>query len=54
MLDRRDAALERIATLFAEVEGGGESGSRLAEIKRELIVLRYVDRYLEAASGEMD
>ncbi len=52
MLDRRDASLATIASRWATVEASGEGSKRaseLLEIKRELIVLRYVDRYLEAA-----
>ena len=57
MVARRQAALARVAQHFAALESGGagqagQSGKSgkdavLAEIKRELILLRYVQRYLE-------
>lgn len=52
MLDRRDAILEAVAGLWERVEAGepDETGT-LGEIKRQLILLRYVARYLEAADG---
>ena len=56
MLDRREAAHAEIARLFERVEGpgAGDVESHLAEIKRQLILLRYVDRYLEATDGDLD
>lgn len=54
MLDRKDESMATVAALFAEIEAGDESSARLAQIKRELIVLRYVERYLEAAADEID
>ncbi len=50
MLDRRDQALKQIERLFGKVrEHPSASQAELAAIKRELISLRYIDRYLEAA-----
>jgi Fe-S protein assembly co-chaperone HscB len=43
---RRDAALERVAAGFARFEAGGGRGE-LAAIKEQLILLRYVRRYLD-------
>ena len=55
MLDRRDGAIAEIAQSFESVERGDDDQlSRLHEIKRHLILLRYVDRYLEAADGDLD
>jgi molecular chaperone HscB len=58
MLDRRDAALAEIARLWEVVEAGPDSMSDEAQpleaIRRELIVLRYVARYLEATDGDLD
>ncbi len=48
MLERKDVALDQVATLFAEIEAGQSANERLMAIKRELIILRYVERYLEA------
>ena len=54
MLDRRDAALEAMAALWDEVESGDvELDPALAQIKRQLILLRYINRYLEAADGDI-
>lgn len=55
MLDRRDAALDELARLWDAVETeAGDTDAALHEIKRQLILLRYVGRYLEAADGEID
>ena len=54
MLDRKDEAMATVAALFAGIEAGQETSPRLAQIKRELIVLRYVERYLEASADEID
>lgn len=54
MLDRRDAALDQVARLWDAVETGENPGSELAEIKRQLILLRYIGRYLEAADGDIE
>lgn len=50
MLDRKDAALSRVGALWAEYEAG--EAAVLPEIKTQLILLRYVARYLEAASDD--
>ena len=46
MKARRDAAVATLAGLFARGD--------LAEIKRQLIVLRYLDRYLEECDAALD
>lgn len=46
MLERRDATLERVAALFADFESTGNT-ELLAAIKAQLIVLRYIRRYLD-------
>jgi molecular chaperone HscB len=49
MHERRDASLARVAEGFADIEASAaDREERLAAIKRALIVLRYIDRYLEA------
>lgn len=53
MRARRREALGRVKALFAE----GASTSRaeqLAQIKRQLILLRYVERYLEECDAALD
>lgn len=50
MKARRKAALERIGTLFA---AGGRSGEHLSDIKQQLILLRYVERYLEECDSAL-
>jgi molecular chaperone HscB len=52
MQARRRAALERVRALF--VEDSGDRAVRLAEIKRQLILLRYVERYLEECDSFLD
>lgn len=56
MRGRRRAALARVAALFAEL--GGQAGearaATLARIKDQLILLRYVDRYLEECDAALD
>lgn len=55
MLDRRDDTLAQVASLFADLEGAIAEGSSeseraiatLATIKKHVIVLRYVRRYLD-------
>ena len=47
MLDRRDALISRVASSFAAVEETPANVAPLDEIKRALIELRYVVRYLE-------
>ena len=46
MAARRDAAVGKLSALFASGE--------LAEIKRQLIVLRYLGRYLEECDAALD
>lgn len=46
MKERRAAALDRLSALFEHDD--------LAAIKRELILLRYVDRYLEECDSALD
>ena len=48
MLDRRDRALAAIAERFASLESeAGDRPAELAIIKKQVILLRYVRRYLE-------
>ncbi len=46
MAERRKAAVDRLAGLFAANE--------LAQIKEQLILLRYLDRYLEECDAALD
>jgi molecular chaperone HscB len=56
MRARRREALERVAALFAALEGatGVARAEQLAQIKRQLILLRYVARYLEECDAALD
>lgn len=56
MRARRRAALERVKALFAAAEGaaGEARAAQLAEIKGQLILLRYVARYLEECDAALD
>ena len=56
MRARRREALERVKALFADVEGqtGSPRAARLAQIKGQLILLRYVSRYLEECDAALD
>lgn len=54
MTARQDQALAAIATAFAAVEAGGADEGALATIKTQLILLRYVSRYLEEFDDEDD
>lgn len=66
MVARRQAALERVAGHFAAIDvaaidrgGPGQHGqdserAGLADIKRELILLRYIQRYLEAFADDFE
>jgi len=54
MRARRREALERVKALFAGVEGSADRAEQLAQIKRQLILLRYVDRYLEECDAALD
>ena len=47
MQGRREAALDRVRQLFV---GGGDR----AEIKQQLILLRYIERYLEECESALD
>ena len=46
-LDRRDEALVRIGRHFSVLASAADKSALLDEVKRELILLRYVHRYLE-------
>jgi molecular chaperone HscB len=50
MQARYDATMASIARLFAEHERTGDAG-RLAEVKRELVALRYFRRFLDESEG---
>ncbi len=55
MRARRTAAFERIGALFADLDAAGDTRTtRLGEIKQQLILLRYVERYLEQCEGALD
>lgn len=55
MRARRREALGRVAALFAEARGAGAARvEQLAQIKGQLILLRYVDRYLEECDAALD
>lgn len=67
MLKRRDEAMGRVAVLFAALErsagspgstasAGAGSGAQagLDEIKQEIILLRYIHRYLEAIEDDLE
>jgi molecular chaperone HscB len=47
MLDRRDEALGRVAGHFAELAAGGDREGLLAAVKNDVILLRYINRYIE-------
>jgi molecular chaperone HscB len=51
MKARRTAALHRVKELFASE---GERAATLAAIKQQLILLRYVERYLEECDSALD
>jgi molecular chaperone HscB len=53
MRDRRAGALGRVKVLFAELERG-DRDAVLAQIKQQLILLRYVERYLEECDSALD
>jgi molecular chaperone HscB len=54
MRERRRGALDRVKALFAELDAGGERATLLAATKQQLILLRYVDRYLEECDSALD
>ncbi len=48
MLDRRDRALEEIGGWFAEIDrGAGDAEPLWQRVKGNLILLRYINRYIE-------
>jgi molecular chaperone HscB len=51
MAARRDAALARVGDEFAGWEASGDRGA-LERIKRDLVLLRYVRRYLDEVAGQ--
>jgi molecular chaperone HscB len=56
MRARRQAALDRVKALFAAAEGatGEARAAQLAQIKDQLILLRYIARYLEECDAALD
>lgn len=56
MLDRQEAALATVAARFAALEAASPQGADdiLAEIKRAVILLRYIRRYLEEFEDVFD
>jgi molecular chaperone HscB len=56
MRARRSEALGRVKELFAHLPGtsGEPRNEQLAQIKRQLILLRYVARYLEECDAALD
>jgi molecular chaperone HscB len=53
MVDRRADAVDAVAALWAEFESSRDAAV-LERVKRELILLRYLDRYLEQFEDEDD
>ena len=53
MLDRRDAAMERLAAAFARLYDDRERDA-LGVLKTEVILLRYITRYLEELDGALE
>ena len=53
MRARRRAALDRVKALFAAADGDPDPAV-LAAIKQQLILLRYVERYLEECDSALD
>ena len=54
MRTRRRNALDRVKVLFGELETTPDRAAQLAAIKGQLILLRYVDRYLEECDAALD
>ncbi len=55
MRKRRRDALDRVKGLFVGLEAAGDDrASRLESIKGQLILLRYVERYLEECDAALD
>lgn len=53
MEDRQGAAFGRVAELFGRLDAGGDSAV-LDDIKTEIVVLRYINRYLDEIDDEDD
>jgi molecular chaperone HscB len=47
MHDRRDAALARVGALFGGDAAWSDDADTVAEIKTQLVLLRYINRYLD-------
>jgi len=56
MRARRRAALAAVKALFLGIEGlaGEHRAAQLGDIKHQLILLRYVERYLEECDAALD
>jgi molecular chaperone HscB len=54
MRQRRRDALARVKALFVELPAATDRARVLAGIKQQLILLRYVDRYLEECDTALD
>ena len=54
MRKRRRDALDRVKELFGGLDQAADRAAQLAAIKGQLILLRYVDRYLEECDAALD
>jgi molecular chaperone HscB len=55
MRQRRRGALDLVATLFRTADDAGDARAiHLGDIKRQLILLRYVERYLQECDAALD
>lgn len=54
MRRRKRAALDEVKAQFAALDRATERTATLAAIKRQLILLRYVERYLEECDAALD
>ncbi len=54
MRKRRRDALDRVKELFGGLDQAADRAGQLAAIKGQLILLRYVDRYLEECDAALD
>ena len=54
MRDRRRATLDLVRTKFAALDGAADRAAALADIKQQLILLRYIERYLEECDAALD
>ena len=54
MRKRRRDALDRVKELFGGLDQAADHAAQLAAIKGQLILLRYVDRYLEECDAALD